>query len=143
MKQLLYALTIFATLAIAGAAGADGSPATRLVESARQAGMEASPLVFERDAGADPDAATGARLTGRALVLATAIASTAAVAVAWLLRGRNECASITPYPESAVTLSGNWTWTPPEVRWETRPDGTPYPITAPPPPTPRPVCVAR
>lgn len=128
MKQLLCALTIFATLAIAGAAGADESLATR--------------LVFERDAGADPDAATGARLTGRALVLATAIASTATVAVAWLLRGRNECASITRYPESAVTLSGNWTWTP-EVRWETRPDGTPYPITAPPPPTPRPVCVAR
>lgn len=90
MKQLLYTVTICATLAMAGAAGADESPATRLVESARQAGMEASPLVFERDAEADADDRADGGISGKTLLLATAIASAAVVTAAWLLRGRCE-----------------------------------------------------
>ena len=90
MKQLLYALTIFATLAIAGAAGAEEAPSTRLVESARQAGMEASPLVFERDAEADAEGRSNDGISGKTLLLATAIASAAVVTAAWLLRGRCE-----------------------------------------------------
>lgn len=90
MKQLLYALTTCATLAIAGAAGADESPATRLVESARRAGMEASPLVFGRDAEADTETGAGGGISGKTLLLATAIASAAVVTAAWLLRGRCE-----------------------------------------------------
>lgn len=90
MKRLPYAVAVAAALAIAGAASAEEAPSTRLVESARRAGMEASPLVFERDAEADTETGAGGGISGKTLLLATAIASAAVVTAAWLLRGRCE-----------------------------------------------------
>lgn len=90
-KRFLCALAVAAALAITGVAGGDGPPSTRLVETARQAGMEASPLVFESDAGAHPDDSPRTRISGKSLVLATAIATAAAITVAWLLQPRSEC----------------------------------------------------
>ena len=87
MKRLSYAAVVAAALAITGASGAEDAPPTRLVESARQAGMEASPLVFERDAEADADDRADGRISGKTLLLATAIASAVVVTAAWLLRG--------------------------------------------------------
>lgn len=87
MKRLLYALPVAAALATTGAASAYEAPSTGFVEAARQAGMEAAPLVFERDAEADAEVGADGRISGKTLLLATAIASAAVVTAAWLLRG--------------------------------------------------------
>lgn len=91
MKHLLAA--VFTTAAaFSGAAGAAETEPARLLDAARLAGTEASALVFDGDAGGHPDddhAAT--RISGKSLVLATAIASAAAITVAWLLQPRSEC----------------------------------------------------
>lgn len=89
MKHLFTALLTTAALSAAGGA-AETEPA-RLLDAARLAGSEASALVFEDDAGGHADDSRGARISGKSLVLATAIASVAAITVAWLLQPRSEC----------------------------------------------------
>ena len=82
---------VAAAVALCGTAGAAETEPTRLLDAARLAGSEASALVFEDDAGGHPDDSRGARISGKSLVLATAIASVAAITVAWLLQPRSEC----------------------------------------------------
>jgi len=90
MKHLL--TTLFTTAAaLCGAAGAAETEPGRLLDAARLAGTEASALVFEGDAGGHPHDGATAGISGKSLVVATAIASAAAITVAWLLRPRGEC----------------------------------------------------
>lgn len=83
---------IVATLVALGARDSRAHDESRgdagaLLAAARSAGTEASPLVFERDAEADAEDRTDGGISGRTLLLATAIASAAVVTAAWLLRG--------------------------------------------------------
>lgn len=90
MRLLLTALFTTAA-ALSGAVAAAETEPTRLLDAARLAGTEASALVFEGDAGGHPDDGATAGISGKSLVVATAIASAAAITVAWLLRPRSEC----------------------------------------------------
>lgn len=90
MRHRLPAL-LATVAALSGAAAAAETEPTRLLDAARLAGTDASALVFEGDAGGHPDDSQGTRISGKSLVLATAIASAAAITVAWLLRPRSEC----------------------------------------------------
>lgn len=90
MRHLLPAL-LATVAALSGAAAAAETEPTRLLDAARLAGTDASAFVFEGDAGGHPDDSPGTRISGKSLVLATAIASAAAITVAWLLRPRSEC----------------------------------------------------
>lgn len=76
MKHLV-ATTIVAVSAIAGVASAAEPPATTLLAEARRAGVETSPLVFDREGDAAPATTGGERVSGKAVVLAAAIASAA------------------------------------------------------------------
>ena len=147
MKRL-FATTVLAVSIVSVAAGAEETPSVPLLDAAKQAGVEASPLVFDRGNVPEPDAPAGGGISGKSLVLATAIASVAAVTVAWLLRPRSECV-----PGDGVTYdlarafsrrSRNTVPTP--VPPPPTPEGvTPPPLPAPPPP-PLPdfgLCVAR
>ena len=139
--KYLFATTIIATGAIAGVAGAEEAPATNLLAEARRAGVEASPLVFDREADAAPAVDVGGRISGKSIVLATAIVSVAAVTVAWLLRPRSECEPANG--DLGYDLSRWWSWhhtpLPPPAPEGVTPRAFRYPT---PPPTPR-LCVPR
>lgn len=125
MKRI-FATTVLAVSVVSVAAGADETPSAPLLDAARRAGVEASPLVFDREKAPEPDAAPGGRISGKSLVLATAIASVAAVTVAWLLRPRSECV-----PRDGVTYDLARAFS----RTSRYPAPTPTPV---PPPTPTP-----
>lgn len=138
MKYLLAALLT----TVAALSGAAETESARLLGAARLAGTEASALVFKGDAGAHPDDSRGTRVSGKSLVLATAIASAAAITVAWLLRPRSECEPT----NGALTYEFFRLWirasTPPPV--PPVPEGvTPPPIAVPPPPPLPELCVPR
>ena len=147
MKHL-FATTIIAVGAIAGVAGAEDAPATNLLAEARRAGVEASPLVFEREADTAPDAEVGGRRSGKSIVLATVIASAALVTTAWLV-SRNSGSGGRPDPRFSRSLD-YWT-TVVSGRWVTLDDGTraivpgpePHPPLGPPGATFPDLCVAR
>lgn len=125
MKRI-FPTTVLAVGVVSVAAGADETPSAPLLDAARLAGVEASPLVFESETAPEPDAAPGGGISGKSLVLATAIASVAAVTVAWLLRPRSECV-----PGDGVTYDFARA-----LSWGNRyPAPTPTPV---PPPTPTP-----
>lgn len=148
---------VAAAVAFCGTAGAAETEPTRLLDAARLAGTEASVLVFEDDAGGHPDDSPGARISGKSLVLATAVASAAAIAVAWLLRPRSECVAARGVGYDlarAWSRAGRYrSWTPvptppPPPEPGTAPPPVPPPlprIHAVPPPTPAlpPLCVPR
>ena len=147
MKHIL-ATTIIAVGAIAGVAGAEDAPATNLLAEARRAGVEASPLVFDREADTAPDAEVGGRRSGKSIVLATVIASAALVTTAWLV-SRNSGSDCRPDPRFSRSLD-YWT-TVVSGRWVTLDDGTraivpgpePHPPLGPPGATFPDLCVAR
>ena len=147
MKHL-FATTIIAVGAIAGVAGAEDAPATNLLAEARRAGVEASPLVFDREADTAPDAEVGGRRSGKSIVLATVIASAALVTTAWLV-SRNSGSGCRPDPRFSRSLD-YWT-TVVSGRWVTLDDGTraivpgpePHPPLGPPGATFPDLCVAR
>ena len=155
MKHLLTAL-LTTVAAFSGAAAAETEP-TRLLYAARLAGTEASALVFEDDAGGHPDDSRGTRISGKSLVLATAIASAAAITVAWLLRPRSECVAARGVGYDlarAWSRAGRYrSWTPaPTPPPPPEPGTAPPPVPPPlprihpvPPPTPAlpPLCVPR
>ena len=128
MRHLLPALLATVAALSAAAAAAETEP-TRLLDAARLAGTDASALVFEGDAGGHPDDSEGTRISGKSLVLATAIASAAAITVAWLLRPRSECVAArgpSYYFARAWSRAGRYRpWTPPPA---------PAPALTPPPP---------
>ena len=140
MKHIL-ATTIITVGAIVGVAGAEDAPATNLLAEARRAGVEVSPLVFDREADTAPDAEVGGRISGKSIVLATAIVSVAAVTVAWLLRPRSECEPANG--DLGYDLSRWWSWhhtpLPPPAPEGVTPRAFRYPT---PPPTPR-LCAPR
>ena len=158
MKHLPAALFTTA-VALSAAAGAAEAEPTRLLDAARLAGTEASALVFERDATGHADDGPGTRISGKSLVLATAIASAAAITVAWLLRPRSECVAARGpryYFARAWSRAGRYrSWTPaptplPPPEPGTVPPPAPVPPPLPrvrpvPPPTPAlpPLCVPR
>ena len=118
-----------------GVAGAEDAPATNLLAEARRAGVEASPLVFDRESETGAEVETDRRISGKTILLATAIASAAAVTVALLLRNRGGCRSHSSFSKYF------WTWTNGvSGQWETRSDGStvlrpgpiPVPLAAPP-----------
>lgn len=125
MKPIL-TTTVLVVSVVSFAAGADETPSVPLLDAARLAGAEASPLVFESKTAPEPDAASGGGISGKSLVLATAIASVAAVTVAWLLRPRSECV-----PGNGVTYDLARAFS----RTSRYPAPTPTPV---PPPTPTP-----
>lgn len=152
MKHLLAAAI---TTAAAFSGAAETEPA-RLLDAARLAGTEASALVFDGDAGGRPDddhAAT--RISGKSLVLATAIASAAAITVAWLLQPRSECVAARGLGyDFARAWSRAGRYRPPASTPTPPPEpGTlppPLPPPVPPPlpriampPAPAPLCVPR
>lgn len=141
MKHLpaaLFTAALFTTAAaLCGAAGAAEKEPTRLLDAARLGGTEASALVFERDATGHADDSPGTRISGKSLVLATAIASAAAVTVAWLLRPRSECVAArgpSYYFARAWSRAGRYrSWTPPPAPAPPTPPPPPEPGTVPPP----------
>ena len=144
----IFAATTIAVGAIAGVAGAEDAPATNLLAEARRAGVEASPLVFEREADTAPDTEVGGRRSGKSIVLATVIASAALVTTAWLV-SRNSGSACRPDPRFSRSLD-YWT-TVVSGRWVTFDDGTraivpgpsPHPPLGPPGATFPDLCVAR
>lgn len=116
--------TVLAVSIVSVVAGADETPSAPLLDAARLAGVEASPLVFDREKAPEPDAAPGGRISGKSLVLATAIASVAAVTVAWLLRPRSQCV-----PGDGVTFDLARAFS----RRNRYPAPTPAPVPPPPP----------
>ena len=147
MKHI-FATTIIAVGAIAGVAGAEDAPATNLLAEARRAGVEVSPLVFEREADTAPVAEVGGRRSGKSIVLATVIASAALVTTAWLV-SRNSGSDCRPDPGFSKAMD-YWT-TVVSGRWVTLDDGTraivpgpsPHPPLGPPGATFPDLCVAR
>ena len=125
MKRILTTTVLVVSVASV-AAGADEPTSAPLLDAARLAGVEASPLVFDRGKAPEPDAAAGGGISGKSLVLATAIASVAAVTVAWLLRPRSQCV---PGDGVAFDLARAFS------RRNRYPAPTPAPVP-PPPPTP-------
>lgn len=147
MKHIL-AVGVFTAGVFSGAAGAEEERTARLLDSARLAGIEASPLVF--DEAASPSAAVEERrVSGATILLATTIASAALVTTAWLV-GRNSGNGCQPDYRFSKSL-GTWAGIV-SGRWVTLEDGT---RTIVPGPTPHPplrlptgttfpdLCVAR
>lgn len=147
MKHII-ATTIVAVSAIAGVVGAAEPPATHLLAEARRAGVEASPLVFDRESEAGAEADTDRRVSGKAVVLAAAIASAALVTTAWLI-SRNSGNGCRPDPRFSRRLD-YWTTIVSGQR-VTLDDGTrvtvpgpePHPPLGPPGATFPDLCVAR
>ena len=145
MKHLI-ATTIIAVSAAAGVVSAAETPATNLLAEARRAGVEASPLVFDRESEAGAD--TDRRVSGKSVVLAAAIASAALVTTAWLI-SRNSGNGCRPDPRFSRNLDF-WT-TVVSGRWVTLDDGTriiqpgpePHPPLGPPGATFPDLCVGR
>ena len=145
MKHI-FATTIIAVGAAAGVVSAAETPATNLLAEARRAGVEASPLVFDRESEAGAD--TDRRVSGKSVVLAAAIASAALVTTAWLI-SRNSGSGCRPDPRFSRNLDF-WT-TVVSGRWVTQDDGTrvivpgpePHPRLGPPGATFPDLCVAR
>ena len=120
------ALVVFAT----GTAAEE--PRGSLLDAAHRAGLAVSATVFE-DRGSQPEAgAAPSRVSGKAIVLATAIASAAVVTAAWLL-GRNQCEPGIVEIDWAAILN----WPPAD-----HPDDVPVPPRPLPEPLPM-VCVPR
>lgn len=152
MKYILMA-AVFAGGPIPAVVNAEETPAApvpsvRLLEAARTAGAEASPLVFDRENGTESDAVARRGISGKSIVLATAIASVAAVTVAWLLRPRSECVpgdGVTFDLARALSWRNRYSLPPPPP--PPTPEGVvppPLPVPAPPPPLPDfGLCVAR
>ena len=136
MRHLLPAL-LATVAALSGAAAAAETEPTRLLDAARLAGTDASALVFEGDVGGHPDDSPGTRISGKSLVLATAIASAAAITVAWLLRPRSECVAARGLGYDfarAWSRAGRYrSWTPPPAPAPPTPLPPPEPGTVPPP----------
>ena len=125
MKTQTRFLLLLLALLISGIGSAAEEPATALLDAARRAGTAASPLVFDDEVNAGQDAQTGRRISGKAVVLATAIASAALVTSVWLItRGRNACE---PNADYSTKL---WLWTDLVSRQE--PGSTPVPLFPPP-----------
>ena len=145
MKHL-FATIIVAVSAVAGVASAAETPTTNLLVEARRAGVEASPLVFDRESEAGAD--TDRRVSGKSVVLAAVIASAALVTTAWLI-SRNSGNGCRPDPRFSRSLN-RWT-TVVSGRWVTQDDGTrvivpgpePHPRLGPPGATFPDLCVAR
>lgn len=131
MKRLLTVSLFLGNLLVAGAALAAEEPEAHLLDAARTAGTEASPIVFNRgvDASADTDDDANRRISGKTILLATAIASAALVTAAWLMRSRCE-----PIDGAVWVRFPNW----PAERYGTTRDGKRYRIP-PPPPSPYPL----
>lgn len=140
MKYILMA-AVFAGGPIPAVVNAEETPAApvppvRLLEAARTAGAEASPLVFARENFPHPKADRGGGISGKSVVLATAIASVAAVTVAWLLRPRSECV---PAGGAAYRFARAWSRAGSAApALPLPPSGLPEPPLPPPPPTPQP-----
>lgn len=119
MKHLL-TLVIFTAGVFPGAADAGEKRSAGLLASARLAGIEASPLVF--DEAVSPNAEVeGRRVSGATILLATTIASAALVTTAWLI-GRNSgpnCRPDSRFSKSLETWAGIVSG-----RWVTLEDGT-------------------
>ena len=147
MKHI-FAAIIIAVGAIAGVASAEDAPATNLLAEARRAGVEVSPLVFDREADTAPDTEVGGRRSGKSIVLATVIASAALVTTAWLV-SRNSGSACREDPGFSKAMD-YWT-TVVSGRWVTLDDGTraivpgpePHPPLGPPGATFPDLCVAR
>ena len=119
MKHILAAV-IFTAGVSSGTAGAGEERTAGLLDSARLAGIEASPLVF--DQAVSPDAAVeGRRVSGATILLATTIASAALVTTAWLV-GRNSGNACRPDSRFSKSL-GTWAGIV-SGRWVTLEDGT-------------------
>ena len=135
MKRLLIVPLFFGGSLAAGTPLAAEEPEVLLLDAARAAGAEAAPLVFDRESETGAEVETDRRISGRTILLATAIASAAAVTVALLLRNRGGCRSHSSFSKYF------WTWTNGvSGQWETRSDGStvlrpgpiPVPLAAPP-----------
>lgn len=115
MRRPLVVLLFFGGVFAAGGLAAEEREIV-LLDAARTAGAEASPLVFKRgaDASADTDDDTDRRISGKTILLATAIASAALVTAAWLMRSKCE-----PTDGIAIVFPD-----PPRPRHDTLPDGT-------------------
>ena len=145
--RLTLALTSL-SLSLCTIGSASDESGTSLLDAARRAGTEASPLVFEREADTAPDAEVGGRRSGKSIVLATVIASAALVTTAWLV-SRNSGSDCRPDPRFSRSLD-YWT-TVVSGRWVTLDDGTraivpgpsPHPPLGPPGATFPDLCVAR
>ncbi len=146
MKHLV-TLVIFTAGVFPGAADAGEKRSAGLLASARLAGIEASPLVFNE--AVSPNAAVeGRRVSGATILLATTIASAALVTTAWLI-GRNSGNACQPDSRFSRSL-GRWTSVV-SGRWVTLDDGTrvvipgpePHPPLGPPGVTFPDLCVAR
>ena len=124
-KRLLTISLFLGGLLIAGTPLAADDPEAHLLDAARLAGVEASPLVFDRDSEAGAEADSDRGISGKTILLATAIASAALVTAAWLLRSRCE-----PMDGAVWVRFPNW----PAERYGTSRDGTRYRIPPPPPP---------
>ena len=124
MRRIRILLAITAG-AFSVVADAKETPATNLLAEARRAGVEASPLVFDRESEAGAEADSDRGISGKTILLATAIASAALVTAAWLLRSRCE-----PMDSAVWVRFPNW----PAERYGASRDGTRYRIPPPPPP---------
>ncbi len=144
MRRIRILLAITAG-AFSGVADAKETPATNLLAEARRAGVEASPLVSDRESEAGAD--TDRRVSGKSVVLAAVIASAALVTTAWLI-SRNSGNGCRPDPRFSRHLN-LWT-TGVSGRWVTQDDGTrvivpgpePHPRLGPPGATFPDLCVA-
>lgn len=114
MKRLLIVSPFFGGILVVAGSLAAEEPEVLLLDAARAAGAEAAPLVFDRESEAGAEVDTDRRISGKAIVLATAIASAAIVTAAWLMRSRCE-------PTDGIFVQfPNAPW----PRHETLPDGT-------------------
>ena len=129
MKRLLTISLFLGSLFVTGVALAADDPEAHLLDAARLAGVEASPLVFDRESEAGAEADSDRGISGKTILLATAIASAALVTAAWLLRSRCE-----PIDGAVWVRFPNW----PAERYGTTRDGKRYRIP-PPPPSPYPL----
>ena len=114
MKRTRIVCLFLGSLLVAAATLAADSPETRLLDAARLAGVEASPLVFDRESEAGAEADSDRGISGKTILLATAIASAALVTAAWLLRSKCE-------PTDGISIAFP---DPPRPRHDTLPDGT-------------------
>ena len=114
MKRTRIVSLFLGSLLVASAPLAADGPETPLLDAAWLAGVEASPLVFDRDSEAGAEADSDRGISGKTILLATAIASAALVTAAWLLRSKCE-----PTDGISITFPD-----PPRPRHDTLPDGT-------------------
>ena len=124
MKTSLMVFLLSGGIFAAEVSVATDEPKVILLDAARAAGAEASPLVFDRESVTGAEVETDRRISGKTILLATTIASVAAVTVAWLLRDGDGCR-----PSSSFSRNF-WKWTE-QVSdpWDTLPDG---PLVPPP-----------